>query len=446
MKKTLLLLLVLLFALSVTSQAQKKTNNSTIPKPLKYAEGVNKCEEDIDILTQDKIVKIIRDFMKDESLSGFEIEKHKIPNYETLEHTLIPNEYMARIDNLSWGVNLVYDIVILYLYSDRDVLQNTNQFIPIEECLINAIDWLNDKQIPLFGYKINEGQLFAQKVEFDRFFPDVHYYFTFKHRTDKGLDTSDFINVQVYKQTGKVGVYTRNTNNIKVLSDGFLPHEQFVDIVKSFFTEEETKGCNLKINSYPAQIVNYPIDSQGSRKYITIGAIACNVFGEQNSDLGMGIKPMSSGETEQSAKKNDYVVSFTFDAYNGYLYSVANMQNGSLIPNDVREKIDKYKNSIKQEPQKELKEYPFELLTVEKLKEIKPTPEDIELVLFKDNSDIKKFSQKDCGIEGLTKFENTEDIYTYTKDDNVYIFREGSPWCLVNNKTLLVSNCPVIKK
>ena len=461
MKKTLLLLLVLLFALSVTSQAQKKTNNSTIPKPLKYAEGVNKCEEDIDILTQDKIVKIIRDFMKDDTLKGFEIEYEEdvLNNFKIIPDCYLINKHYKE-DIGIWHIDLRYNIVNGYACGEDsdsqldESIEQTENRLTIDECLKKAIDWLNERGYSLLGYEIDNKKMSEQMATN----PLYQYDFMFnlkKNKELKGLGYAGLIDVEVDVNRGNILFFAYNTENIKALKDeGILSEIDIADIVKSFFTEEEIEGCKLNFITSPVQLEQVPIskiqeeDDFSDMVYEERVVLSCEASGVQNSELGMGIPWQEIGPNGEKKPKSPalYSVIFTFDAYNGYLYIVSNAMNGSLIPQDVGEKISKYIDSKKIEPKRELKEYPFELLTDEKLKEIKPTLEDVELVLFKDNSERIKFSQKDCGIEGLSKLENTEDIYTYTKDDNVYIFREGSPWCLVNNKTLLVSNCPVIKK
>ncbi len=167
--------------------------------------------------------------------------------------------------------------------------------------------------------------------------------------------------------------------------------------------------------------------------------ITCEAHGVQNNSIGMGFP-----ETLSNGSPFIWNCSFVFDAYNRYLYEVQPLLNGSFLPKDAEEKIYKYRKSIEIAPKPKFKEVPYEFLTDEKLKELKPTTEEIETVLFKDNSDRVKFNKESCGIKDLIKFENSSDIWTVNKDNKTYIFREGSPWCLVDNKAVLVSKCDLL--
>ena len=450
MIKYILIFVAILVAFSIVCEAQRST------KSTKLAEGVKECESDIDIATQEKIVKIVREFMGDPKLIISRIEKEEDYSEDLYNPKIKPNCYRVVTGNeerIYYTVNLNYNIITHFMDFGVEEFKGTPKYSK-EECMNIGIDWLNSKGYPLFNNKYKE-ILYPNE---DNGIVRKEYSFMFVNKKNielKGLDNAGYISVDVNTANGKISSAGFNTNNHKTLSGNPVSESEIIDIVKSFFTEEEIAGSKLEFFASEVHVESVPIFNKDSKdvrsefkheERVVITGIAKGV---QNNDVGMGMGLSPAGSPTPPIDiplRNEWTCYFIFDAYNKYLYQVANLLNGSTIPKDVGEKINKYSESVELAPKPDLTEVPYEFLTNEKLKELKPTTEEIETVLFKDNSDRVKFNKESCEIKDLTKFENSSDIWTVSKDNKTYIFREGSPWCLVDNKAVLVSKCELLGK
>ncbi|MBQ7257613.1 MAG: hypothetical protein IJS60_07975 [Abditibacteriota bacterium] len=457
MKKYILIFVAILVAFSIVCEAQidttlRITNNkekenykSIAPESeIKLAEGVLRSHYRFNLETQEKIVEIVRKFIGNDNLSGIEIDVID-------DHTGVikPNicEVRLKDSRIFIDVDLNYNIITHY-YNLNVEEQKGNSKYSQKECRNIAIDWLNSKGYTLINQVISSEMKDSQMNRWE-------FYLSSKRNTElNGIDNAGGILIEVNSVTGEIILFNFFIRNYKLISDRHVSNDEITDIVKSFFTEEEIKDCNIMFNTsnkiYLRQVFAEHI---GEQKVV----ISCICQGVPNSkyDIGLKVHKILSSTSKDIPEYAIWACEFVFDPFNKYLYQVTDFFNPlayqypwsiSFLPEDIRKRVFEYKKSIEIVPQPEFKEVPYEFLTDEKLKELKPTTEEIETVLFKDNSDRVKFNKETCGIKDLTKFENSSDIWTVNKDNKTYIFREGSPWCLVDNKAVLVSKCELLGK
>ncbi|MBQ0104495.1 MAG: hypothetical protein KBT47_00485 [Armatimonadetes bacterium] len=382
-------------------------------------------EKPIDSQVKGELVRIVRDFEKDSTLDGFIFSRALDDDisYDDWAIHYKDDVYELRLKkggNFSeeWTVNHTYKMAYRYYRFDEEDSENSDKVYSYKECLKTALEYLNKRGVSLL------------MCDFPGDIPERHdneIWFRFeniKNKELKGFDNAREIGVAVNENTGKIKYFYINVRPIKYASLPFgISPQEACDTVKSFYSEKEIKLSRLEFASM----------GQGIERNRPVVIVA--VSGIQSSEAGTGHGTIPGPDGEAVYEESEYAVLFFIDLYTKELVLVSPALNCSSIPKDAEEKIKEYENALKTDkPAPNLSEMPFEPLTDEILKTLTPTAKQIEFILYKD-SEPQKAEMKEIDINKLQKGETSE-IFTYKNEGRDYIFRAGSHWCFVNNKTV----------
>lgn len=334
-------------------------------------------------LTDEQLIQIVRNFENNQNLSGFDIRyKEKDQQYE------------LRINNHFWTVD---NTGLLIFASNSDDLipdfdfENNDNILPQNQCKNIAINYLNNKNISLAGLDRCAIQKMAGCYDFI-FFKFVAPYVLGQNR----------ISVSVNVVNGNVQSFGR-TNRPEL---------------------------NLQ---------NYPFENMLNREQIT-NIINNEIFPNENNEISLTGYSYYPEESLFIIRAYVNKIIITFDALSGNIIKCDYPGSGSFPIKEVSQKINKYKNQIKKEtikikiiPISENKNVEKILLSIENINLVlcdTENPKDVKYTVIPTGFEIDK---EDKGIARMEV------------NGKKFIFRNGSYWCFINNKTYNIGGNCIIK-
>ncbi len=343
-------------------------------------------------LTNEQVIQMVKDYENNQNLSNLTV------NYMT-GYLSNPGFYQVCLTNYSINVSktwFVYDNagVLDYInnpetYMGDDLVNNDysegNVNYTKEQCKTIGLNYLNNKNISLIGC-VNEPIVSWEN--------NGCYEFSFYKIIDADLDLrSDSVDIAVNAFTGNIAVCSQSLDpTFTIVNRPSLTIPQVIQIVQQNFNN--IQSSEIKISSY---YINNTNDSIYRDAYV--------------GDLGVAVIDAYSHEIVK------------FNVYGG---------KTNITPKD----------SFKVKPAK--KSNGIKILTKEDIENMDVDNSSINLILY--NTENPKEIK-------YTKLSNN---YKINKDDkgiarmevngNKFIFRNGSYWCFINNKTFNMGGNCIIEK
>ncbi len=297
-------------------------------------------------------------------------------------------DYILELNRKSWSVDSNSLNVCMYINFDERQMNTKTGVLSKDVCKSIGLNYLNSKNISLIDFQIQEPETIK----------DGCYRFFFY----KILDTNVFlmsqntVSVEINATTGNIAGFGRNISDEYIYTDPLiLTNNMALTIVEELYPNEQV---NFQISAasynsdYDTITRTIMIDEFG---WIIVDAFSCNILDS---------------------------------------FPYLNLQASKNIIN----KIEKYNNKhIFLKPDIKIKTYK----EIEKdLYKINPKIEEINLILYNTENpkDINYIElSKDYVIDKVDK-----GIARMEVNGNKFIFRNGSYWCFINNKTYnMGGNC-----
>ena len=336
------------------------------------------------------IINLVKAFHGDDTITGFIVEPSTL--------VTVKNEQLYDVSvkkgNQVWTVLPRTGEVVFYMdFSNIEEREKAKEQGDKKLLFQKAIEFLNQKGISLVGYKIDiENVLWSVGA----------YEWTFENKVNdkhEGFEQVQNITIDISPINNKICYFEKDINPTFSLSEEVTTDpEELVKTTMGFFTEEEINTAKLMFSG------SDPYYEENLEKVV----ITVFVMGEDDA-------------------KNTYL--FSYDAYGKQLVEISPLQE-TILPEDVKAKAEEYKSKTPNVLQPPLSVQPYAPLTAEEQKALVPTKAELEYILIK--KDVKS-KNKTYDAKYFAKYNDSDDIYFIIKNNKKFIFRVGSPWCLVDN-------------
>ena len=345
-----------------------------------------------------KVVDLVKKFQGDDTLTGFIVEPS----------TFIDNKKEELFDvslkkgSQMWTVLPRTGEVVVYLN-----MKGTEEREKAEEegdknfLFSKAIEFLNSNGISLVGYTINKDNMVWSRGCYEWIFENK------ANLNNEGFEGVWYIRVAVCPKDNEIYYFEKDVSPmLSVKEPTSVTSEEIMKIPLTFYSDKEKEEKRLI--------------SSASEPY----------YDEDFSKMVMAAFVISELD------EKDYNALFIFDAYGKQLLD-AKILGDFAFSQDVQNKIKEYKENTKDVIQPELVVKPYEPLREEDLKSLSSSKEELEAIL---QISPKKGPVKSVDIKQFKKIKDGKDIWTITKNNRNYIFREGSPWALENNSVKFMNS------
>ena len=343
-------------------------------------------------LTNEQVIQMVKDYENNQSLANLIVE---------YRNGYLSNSgfYMVHLRNYSINLSKTWFVhdnigVTTYInhpetYMGDDLVKNDysegNVNYTKEQCKTIALNYLNNKNISLIGC-VNEPIVSWEN--------NGCYEFTFYKIIDADLDlSSDSIDISVNAFTGNIADCSQSLYpTFTIVNRPSLTISQVIQIVQQNF--DNIQSSEIKISSY---YINDTNDSIYRDAYV--------------GDLGVAV---IDAYTHEIVKFNVYGGATNITPKDSFKVKPAKKSNGlKIITKEDIENMDVDNSSIN-----------FILFNTESTKDVKYT-------------DIPKSFDIDKEDKGIARME---------VNGNKFIFRNGSYWCFINNKTYNMGGNCIIEK
>ena len=344
-------------------------------------------------LTNEQVIQIVKDFENNQNLSNLNVSVYEFDGIIDFWVTQTNNNF-----NKKWVVKPNVDSVVRYTnYNEIDnELEQSDSNYTQDQCISIALNYLNSKNINILNYIIEDD---------DIEWKDGNYCYCMRKIINSNLKipSINLIVIHINSFSGNISYFSHSYNDDMIISQ-----------------EPELTDAQV------TQIVN-------------------NIFGENNISVlnigGYGYNENYDGISRLAfINNNDYMVEIDAFSHNVIgIYASASCNYDKYKNININANKNEYNSKNAKETIK-LKKQPYKELSDEELKGINVDNKNINFILCNTESskNIKYIElSKDYVID---KVDNG--IARMEAGENKFIFRNGSYWCFINNKTYnMGGNC-----